>query len=160
MVVEAQRAEEKVNHFIERNQIMAESFFTIIDRGTFEVNHKGNDVWLDLPNDLKALAGKLEDQKAIEDWLFEQGNLMAVVHSAVQKRLIELRALARPAEDVNIITDKANAQKRVSEAKWTAAKRPGAGAKKQLSEEELLKQLAALGMSADELKAKLAALGQ
>lgn len=155
MVVEAHR-QHKAAH-IERRIIMAESFFTIIDRGTFEVNHKGEDVWLELPEDLKKLSGKLEDQKAIEEWLYEQDNLLAVVHSAVQKRLIELRALARPGEDKSIVAEKAAAQKRVSEAKWTAAKRPGAASKKALSEDELIKQLKALGKTPEEL---LALIGQ
>ena len=104
---------------------MAKSFHFIIDDGNFEVNHKGNDVILDLPEWLKDAKGKLNSLRDLTRWAVKNGILLALLHAGIQQLIIKLRAAARPDEDTSILDDKDGAQARVNDFKFEAVPEPG-----------------------------------
>ena len=138
---------------------MAKSFHTIIDEGCFEVEHLGDLVTLELPDMFQDLKSKTEDVEFLRSWVRDNGIELAVYQCALQKRIIELRAIARSTvkkfkdheifdKEVKKITepddwniDRKNlelslkiiadpkAQDRLDQAKWTPVERPGTGGK-------------------------------
>jgi hypothetical protein len=144
---------------------MAKSFHTIIDEGVFEVDHKGDLVTLDLPDLFLEIKGLTEDKKALMAWVAKHNLELPVIQCAIQKRIIELRAIARPTvkkykdkenfdsamkkivdpENWNIdpknlelslkITADDKCQDRLDKAEWTKVDRPGSGTKENVKKE-------------------------
>lgn len=79
---------------------MAESFFTIIDRGTIEVTHIGEEAFFTLPEIYQELKGKLEDEDEIKAWIDRHDMLLHLFYKFIQKDLIDCRAVIRPATKV------------------------------------------------------------
>ena len=75
---------------------MAKSFHTIIDDGFFEVDHKGDLVTLALPEMFQEIKGLTEDKTKLVEWIERNDIVLQVIQCAIQKRFIELRAIARP----------------------------------------------------------------
>jgi hypothetical protein len=88
---------------------MAKSFYNIISSGKLEVNHKGNDVELELPSWLKEVNGKLEDEQALLAWAQEYEVLHGLMHFGIQQVIIALRSAARPQVKIFRDVEKAKA---------------------------------------------------
>ena len=121
---------------------MAKSFYTILEEGTIEVNHRGEDVTLNLPEWIKAAAPALESESDLLEWAQEYEVLHGLLHSGLQQEIIRLRAAARPAVNVkddtslSIIADKANAQKRIDDYVCKIVQKPGTGASNKIKKAE------------------------
>ncbi len=109
---------------------MAKSFYTIIDEGTLDVMHQGEEVTLTLPEWVQELKGKLEDAEALLAWAKEYGVLLAMFHLAIQQLIIVLRAIARAKVALktgatkSIIKHKDAAQERLDEFVLREISRP------------------------------------
>jgi len=115
---------------------MAQSIYEIIETGKIEVNHNGEDKSFELPNWLKAAAGKLENEKELLDWAKEYEIIHALLHAGLADTIIGLRAAIRPAAKknaegemiaVSLTKDSVNAQTRANEFVIKPKTRPGTG---------------------------------
>ena len=115
---------------------MAESFHTIIDRGTFIVNHQGEDREFNLPGWLSEAKGLTEDESALLLWAQENEILLPLMQSGLKELIIALRAVARPkdiagelkGEKIKVIWDSEPvgvAQERLYDFIYTTTPRPG-----------------------------------
>lgn len=75
---------------------MAKSFHTILNEGTIEVKHLGEDATFDLPTWLTAASSILADEVALLEWAQEHEVLHGLLHSGIQQEIIRIRAAARP----------------------------------------------------------------
>ena len=70
--------------------------YDIIESGSLEVDHKGETVNIELPDWVKELSGKLEDEEALQVWATEHEIFLPIFHYFIKQLLIALRAQARP----------------------------------------------------------------
>jgi hypothetical protein len=75
---------------------MAKSIFTTLEEGTFEVNHIGNEVILNLPEWMEELGEIFTDEEKMLEWAKSNEILLPMLQTAIQAVLISLRAVARP----------------------------------------------------------------
>jgi len=133
---------------------MAQSMYEIIEIGKIEVNHNGEDKEFDIPEWLKAAAGKLENEEELLNWAKEYEIIHALIHAGIADTIIGLRAAIRPAgkkdKDGNmvvtsLIIDAEKAQIRADEFVIKPKTRPGTGGKTpEQRQAEALKLLAGL----------------
>ena len=108
---------------------MAKSIFEILSTGVIEVAHRGEEVVLDLPEWFTTAGAVLTNEEGLLQWAAENGCLLALLQTGLQKTIIDIRAAARPDEKTSILDDKAGAQARVLKFKLTELRRPGSGTK-------------------------------
>jgi len=116
---------------------MAKSLFEIIETGSIEVNHNGDDAEFVIPQWLGDASGKLESEEDLTLWADETGFMHALLHAGIAKTIIDLRATIRPADvtgenkgdkvKVSLITDSGKAQDRATKFTIKPAVRPGTG---------------------------------
>ena len=100
---------------------MAKSLHTIIEEGTIDVLHVGEEVTFKLPYWVKELKGILFDRKALIRWAVRHEVFIPVFHYFIKELLIAIRATARPATDVktgkskSIIDTQEKCQERIDE---------------------------------------------
>ena len=75
---------------------MAKSIWTTLEEGTFEVKHIGNEVILDLPEWFSEVNGIFDQEDKMVKWAMDNEIMLPALQSAVQAKLIDLRAVARP----------------------------------------------------------------
>ena len=134
---------------------MAKSIFEIVESGVAEVTHNGSECEVTLPEWWSDLAESVfsdnDDglRKAMVD--IPINDLRAVLQAGAAKLLIELRAVARPADyttkqgggkrELNESYDDKMPQDRVDGYELKPMKRPGSGKPKALTIEEQFKLL-------------------
>lgn len=75
---------------------MAKSIFTTLEEGTLEVVHIGNEIIINLPEWFTEAGEVFESEEGMLKWAQDNEFLLPALQSAIQAKLIDIRAVARP----------------------------------------------------------------